>query len=160
MNKSKERFGFPMSDDSWNNLKDINFSDDKDKELELLWESLEDIPFDFEKDRLGIIDIDWYIFTKGIDRDTIWYFFDLHHSKGIAFLMNELEITFKETPKKFKFIPNPPIIQGELNKILSQIEDWSFELDMNKERKIREMSKNLLGKADMALKIQTPSLTK
>jgi hypothetical protein len=35
---------------------------EKDREVELLWESLEDMPFDFDKNMDGTLDVNWYIF--------------------------------------------------------------------------------------------------
>ncbi|MCL2392919.1 MAG: hypothetical protein FWC66_10015 [Oscillospiraceae bacterium] len=59
-----------------------------DEQLEKMWADLSDIPFD-EADVPGdmVLAKDWCGFTKGTDRLEIWKFFDMHHSKGVAFLL-------------------------------------------------------------------------
>ena len=37
------------------------------------------------------LDRDWQGWYKGTDVETIWYWFDEHHSKGVGWLMNEYE---------------------------------------------------------------------
>lgn len=64
-----------------------------DKEVEALWEQLEDVPvYENEKAEL-CLDVDWQSWPKGTDVDTIWHWFDQHHSKGVGWLMNEYEPT-------------------------------------------------------------------
>lgn len=58
-----------------------------DREIEKLWDELEDVPIDEEE----CLDIDWKGWSKGTHREEIWYWFDVHHSKGVGWLMNEYE---------------------------------------------------------------------
>ena len=58
-----------------------------DKEVERLWVMLEDVPTD-ENDCLTI---DWQGWSKGTHREEIWHWFDKHYSKGVGWLMNEME---------------------------------------------------------------------
>ena len=55
--------------------------------LEVLWEELTDVPFD--EDALGqlILAVNWYHFPAGTEREEIWHWFDVRHSKGVAYLM-------------------------------------------------------------------------
>ena len=34
---------------------------------------------------------DWFIFPKGTSREEIWYWFDEQHSKGIGWIMENIE---------------------------------------------------------------------
>lgn len=58
-----------------------------DNELEAMWDGLEDIPIDENE----CLDIDWNGFSKGTHREDIWYWFDMQHTKGVGWLMNEYE---------------------------------------------------------------------
>ena len=62
-----------------------------DKEIEKLWDELEDVPFYEDKEGYMRLGVDWQDFAKGTDREEIWYWFDEHYSKGVAWLMNEYE---------------------------------------------------------------------
>ena len=57
-----------------------------DTELENLWKSLEDIPMN-ENEQL---EEDWFIFSKGIDKEEIWHWFDERHYKSVYYLLYEL----------------------------------------------------------------------
>ena len=67
-----------------------------DTQLEDMWGDLTDIPFD-EANVPGdmILAVDWCGFPKGTDRETIWLFFDRHHSKGVAYLLYGENETFE-----------------------------------------------------------------
>ncbi len=64
-----------------------------DEDLEKMWESLGDVPIDnderletdFEIPELNIR------FQKGTHRETVWEWFDVRHSKGVAYLMGIAE---------------------------------------------------------------------
>lgn len=73
-----------------------------DRELEKLWEELEDVTCieakdfykddeDYKDDISLVIMSDWQGFSAGTDTETIWHWFDQHHSKGVGWLMNEYE---------------------------------------------------------------------
>lgn len=62
-----------------------------DKEAENLWNELENVPV-YENEKYELcLDVDWQGWSKGTDVETIWHWFDEHHSKGIGWLMNEYE---------------------------------------------------------------------
>ena len=66
-----------------------------DTKVEKLWEEFEDVLFVEDKDSDDscylVLSDDWQGWLKGTNRDTIWYWFDEHHSKGIGWLLNEYE---------------------------------------------------------------------
>lgn len=53
-----------------------------DEELAVLWESFADTPILADE----CIEEHFLHFPKGTDRLEIWHWFDVHHSKGLAFL--------------------------------------------------------------------------
>ena len=60
-----------------------------DKIVEELWGLLEDVPF-YETENAWddlMLEQDWFLFPKSTERDTIWHWFDDHHSKGIHYLL-------------------------------------------------------------------------
>jgi len=58
-----------------------------DKELEELWLNFEDTPIDENEN----IDDDFMFWEKGTFREDIWHWFDEMHSRGVGWLMNDLE---------------------------------------------------------------------
>lgn len=77
-----------------------------DKELEKLWNELEDVLFiegkdlyeednekykDYKDDSTLVLASNWNGFERGTDVESIWYWFDERHSKGVGWLMNEYE---------------------------------------------------------------------
>lgn len=70
------------------NLMDVDYGCTfDDKQIEKLWDLLEDVPFDEDEEGRLVLAEDWFGFTKGIDRETIWYWFDENYSSGLASLM-------------------------------------------------------------------------
>lgn len=65
-----------------------NLNYQNNKEIEKLWQKLEDVPFAEDEtsgDSSGLVlDCDWFLWKKGTTRDTIWHWFDKHHSKGLG----------------------------------------------------------------------------
>lgn len=62
-----------------------------DREIEKLWDELEDVPV-YENESFELcIDVNWQGWDQGTDVETIWHWFDEHHSKGVGWLMNEYE---------------------------------------------------------------------
>lgn len=62
-----------------------------DREVENLWDELGDIPV-YENEYYELcLEVDWQGWGKGTDVETIWHWFDKHHSKGVGWLMNEYE---------------------------------------------------------------------
>ena len=58
-----------------------------DKKIEQFWEELGYAPFDEDDDMEFVLAEDWFIFSKGCDREFIWHWFDEHYSKGLYKLM-------------------------------------------------------------------------
>ena len=61
--------------------------------VEKMWRDLEDVPFDEDKNKELILAENFYDFEKGTEREEIWYWFDENHPKGVAYLLNEYEIS-------------------------------------------------------------------
>lgn len=59
----------------------------RDEELEKLWDELSDVPFDENEDGELVLTEDWYCFDAGTEREEIWHYFDKRHSKGVAYLL-------------------------------------------------------------------------
>lgn len=58
--------------------------DERDEELEALWEQFVDVPVDPDTEKLE----EQYIhFPAGTDREDVWHWFDERHSKGVAYLL-------------------------------------------------------------------------
>ena len=62
-----------------------------DYEVEKLWEEFEDVLFIEDENSDDscnlVLSDDWQGWYKGTNRDTIWHWFDEHHSKGIHWLL-------------------------------------------------------------------------
>lgn len=74
--------------------KDCRFGckeDVNDVEVEKLWDEFEDVLFVEEENGTLVLASDWQGWWKGTDRETIWKWFDKHHSKGINWLLNGIE---------------------------------------------------------------------
>lgn len=59
-----------------------------DSLLEDLWKTLTDVPMNPDTED---IEEDWFIFPKGTNREDIWDWFDEQHSKGIGWIMENIE---------------------------------------------------------------------
>ena len=59
-----------------------------DSLLEDLWKTLTDVPMNPETEDM---EEDWFIFPKGTNREEIWDWFDEQHSKGIGWIMENIE---------------------------------------------------------------------
>lgn len=64
-----------------------------DKDVEMAWESLENEPFTTSDSGEQVLDDEngWFGFSKGTTQQEIWRWFDTHHSKGVAYLVNDFE---------------------------------------------------------------------
>lgn len=62
-----------------------------DKEVETIWEEFDNVLFDEDEDGDLILAEDWREWHKGVDRETIWKWFDKHHSKGVYYLLYDYE---------------------------------------------------------------------
>lgn len=54
-----------------------------DKELESKWQEFADVLINDDEE----IEMDWWIFEEGTDKYYIWDYFDEHHSKGVNWLL-------------------------------------------------------------------------
>ncbi len=74
------------------NLKRKNYTQEQmDKLVEKVWKGLEDITFYEKEDGELYIGRDYLDFKNGTSREDIWHWFDENHSKGIYYLLEELE---------------------------------------------------------------------
>ena len=127
----------------------------QDKEMESLWEELEDIPFIEDEDGRLILDSDesWHNFEPGTTKEEIWHYFDINHSKGINYLVNEYGTKTKELQEQSKkdgyeagylFDSDESIISWkELKKIDSTFSNADF---IEIIREIKESNENLSEK--------------
>lgn len=75
--------------------------DERDEELEALWEQLVDVPIDPDTEKLE----EQYIhFPAGTDREDIWHWFDERHSKGVAYLLYRDGVDRTDTTSKLLYL--------------------------------------------------------
>ena len=67
---------------------EIDSLQDRDEQLEALWEDFGNVPFDFSSET---ITEDFLNFPAGTPREDIWHWFDERHSKGIAYLLYQYQ---------------------------------------------------------------------
>ena len=60
--------------------------EERDRYLESLWLESEDVPLNPNTE---CIEDPYLCFSVGTHREDIWHWFDTHHSKGVAYLLNE-----------------------------------------------------------------------
>ena len=65
-------------------LTEIDTLAERDRELEELWAQLEDIPMDPDTECL---EEPFMLWEAGVDRETVWHWFDERYSKGIVGLL-------------------------------------------------------------------------
>jgi hypothetical protein len=63
-----------------------------DAKIEELWRKLEDVTMYEDENRRLCLCSEWNGFEVGTDQYTIWEWFNLHHSKGLQYLINEIEL--------------------------------------------------------------------
>lgn len=61
-----------------------------DAELEKLWDELTDIPMSENTNGELVLEEDWHVFPKGTEREEIWHWFDMTHTKGVGWLMENI----------------------------------------------------------------------
>ena len=49
-----------------------------------IWKCMRNVPLTVDDKQM----VDWFIFPKGTDRETVWNWFDRHYSKGIMSLIS------------------------------------------------------------------------
>jgi hypothetical protein len=62
-----------------------------DKQIEQLWNEFDDITMIENENKTLCLLSGWNNFDAGTDINTIWEWFNINHSKGIQYLMYELE---------------------------------------------------------------------
>lgn len=65
----------------------LTLQDTIDKNVEALWKEFENVPVD----RNGNLRAAWKAYTKGTNKHEVYGWFDRHHSKGLAYLMEEVK---------------------------------------------------------------------
>ena len=63
-----------------------------DKNIEALWKEFENVPVD----RNGNLRAAWKAYPKGTNKNEVYEWFNRHHSKGLAYLMEEGKNECKE----------------------------------------------------------------
>lgn len=58
-----------------------------DKNIETLWKEFQSVPVDCN----GNLKTAWYAFPKGTNKNTVYDWFNRHYSKGLSYLMEEVE---------------------------------------------------------------------
>ena len=58
-----------------------------DKNIEASWKEFQNVPVD----RNGNLKAAWYAFPKGTNKNDVYGWFNRHHSKGLAYLMEEVK---------------------------------------------------------------------
>ena len=95
-----------------------------DYEVEKLWEDFEDVLFIEDKNSDDscslVLSDDWQGWNKGTTRDTIWHWFDEHHSKGIHWLLYGTEQTQNQEFIKKRRLKLWQIIWQQQEQIISE----------------------------------------
>lgn len=68
----------------------INTQEEIDSKLEGKWKELADIPFDEDSNGELILSSSWYLFPQGTTRTEIWHWFDMAHTKGVGWLIDNI----------------------------------------------------------------------
>ena len=94
-------------------------SEERDNHLESLWLELADIPMNPQTET---IEAQFHIFDEGTHKEDIWRWFDQHHSRGVAYLLEKfhkrMHISSGRKPSKNILDRNRRI--GILNRIQEQ----------------------------------------
>ena len=64
--------------------------EDEDCEIEQKWRELEDVPFNEDEDGELFLEENWFMFDKGTSREEIWHWFDMAHTKGVGWLLENI----------------------------------------------------------------------
>ncbi len=64
---------------------------EKDRALEELWRNLGNVPFDEDAEGRMVSAASFVHFPVGTEVEDIWHWFDEQHSKGVVWLMYELD---------------------------------------------------------------------
>lgn len=67
--------------------KEMTLQDIIDKNLEVLWKEFQNVPVDHNGNLKAI----WYTFPRGTNKNNVYDWFNRHHSRGLAYLMEEVK---------------------------------------------------------------------
>ena len=67
--------------------KELTLQDTIDRNIETLWKKFQDIFVDCN----GNLKTAWYAFPKGTNKNKVYDWFNRHYSKGLSYLMEEVE---------------------------------------------------------------------
>ena len=65
--------------------KELTLQGTIDKNVEASWKEFQNVPVD----RNGNLKVSWKAYPKGTNKNTVYDWFNRHHSKGLAYLMEE-----------------------------------------------------------------------
>ena len=68
-------------------MSESTLQDTIDKNLEALWKEFQRVPVDCN----GNLKAAWYAFPKGTNKNTVYDWFNRYYSKGLSYLMEEVE---------------------------------------------------------------------
>lgn len=68
-------------------MSESTLQDTIDKNLEALWKEFQRVLVDCN----GNLKAAWYAFPKGTNKNTVYDWFNRHYSKGLSYLMEEVE---------------------------------------------------------------------
>ena len=67
--------------------KELTLQDTIDKSIETLWKEFQNVPID----RNGNLKVAWKSYPKRTNKNEVYGWFNRHHSKGLAYLMEEVK---------------------------------------------------------------------
>lgn len=67
--------------------KELTLQDTIDKNIETLWKEFQNVPID----RNGNLKVAWKSYPKSTNKNEVYGWFNRHHSKGLAYLMEEVK---------------------------------------------------------------------
>ena len=68
----------------------MELSNYADRVVEKLWEDFKNVVFKETSKREYVLQEKWYDFPCGTNRETIWNWFDQRYSKGVIYLMYQM----------------------------------------------------------------------
>ena len=68
-------------------VKELTLQDTIDKNVEASWKEFQNVPVDHN----GNLKATWCAFSKGTNKNTVYDWFNRHHSRGLAYLMEEVK---------------------------------------------------------------------
>lgn len=65
----------------------ITLQDMIDKNIEASWKEFQNVPLD----RNGNLKVSWKAYPKGTNKNTVYDWFNRHHSRGLSYLIEEVK---------------------------------------------------------------------